>query len=153
MSAPSSYTYTAVFPQDVSFATTAADIGKALPVGRDLFLDPVTGDLALTAGDLTLVADISAIRQEAEIRMRFFLAEWFLDQTVGIPYFQNILVKAPNLDAIESVFRSEVLATVGIKSITKFDLDFNRSQRKLNINWQADTDLNELITSTVEFET
>lgn len=136
----------------VSGLATSAALGKALPIGRDLTIDPTTGDLLVTAGDLPLVTDIDAIRQEAEIRMSFFLGEWFLDVTAGIPYFQSILVKAPNLNAIRSIFIDEVLNVVGIKSVLSMDLSYDAVARKLSVSWAADTDLGELVESTVDFE-
>lgn len=135
----------------VSSSTAAVNLGKALPIGRDLELDPNTGDLKLTGGDLTLVQDVAAIRQEAETRMRFFLGEWFLDVTAGIPYFQNILVKSPNLGAIKSILTDEVLATVGVQSLLTMDLNFDAGARVLAVKWSASTDVGELIESTLDF--
>lgn len=128
---------------------TSEGLGKALAIGRDLHLDPLTGDLDMIAGDLYLVKDLEAIRQEAETRMRFFLGEWFLDNTAGLPYFQNILVKAPNLNAIKTILSNEVLKVAGIKSLLKMDLNFDRVARTLVVKWTANTDLNKLVEGTV----
>ena len=123
--------------------------GKGLPIGRDLEIDPDTNDLILAGGDLVLVKDVAGIRQEAEIRMGFFLGEWFLDQTQGVPYFQDIFVKAPNLTAIKTILTDAVLETQGISSLTSLELDYDRSARKLSVVWSALSDLNELIESEV----
>lgn len=128
----------------------AAVVGKALPIGRDLALDPETNDLLLVQGDLTLVNDLDAIKQEVDIRLRFMLGEWFLDTEAGVPYFQQILVKSPNTSAIRSVFAAEILSVAGIRSLISLKLDFNRSTRVLKVTWVADTDLGEL-ESTLEF--
>lgn len=135
-----------------ALASAVTTLGKALPIGRDLELDPETGDLKLTSGDLTLVKDGAAIRQEAEIRMRFFLREWFLDGTEGLPYFQNILVKAPNLNVIRGLFIDEILKTAGVKNVLSLDLTHDVSARSLAVSWSAETDLGELINSVVDFE-
>lgn len=129
---------------------TSEGLGKALPIGRDLHLDPLTGDLDLSMGDLYLVQDLNAIRQEAEIRMRFFLGEWFLDVTSGLPYFQNILVKAPNLNAIKTILSTEILKVTGVKSLLKIELDFDRVRRTLAVAWSANTDIGKLVEGTVE---
>jgi len=130
---------------------TSEDLGKAKPIGRDIELDKASHDLRVYHGDLQIVRDVPAIRQEADMRMQFFLEEWFLDKTAGIPYFQNVLVKAPNLAAIRTVFRDEILNTAGIRSLTKLELDFNASTRKLTVTWSATTDLGELAESEVSF--
>lgn len=143
-----SYSYT-IMGAGSTAAPTSEDLGKALPIGRDLELDPLTHDLKLVAGDLLIVRDLAAIRQEADCRLRFRLAEWFLDVTVGVPYLQSILVKAPNLAAIRTVLRDEILLCVGIRSLTRLDLDYNASTRVLTVTWSATTDLGELVESEV----
>lgn len=131
--------------------TTSAAVGKALPIGRDLTLDPDTNDLTMVDGDLTLVSDIAAIKQEAKIKMGFFLGEWFLDQSKGIPYYQDILVKAPNLDAIKTVLTDAILDVQGVSSLTSLDLEHDRSARTLRVTWSGVSDLNELIEGEVVF--
>jgi hypothetical protein len=129
----------------VSFgATPTLAPGKALPIGRDLKLDPKTGDLLVSGGDLPLVYDLEAIEQEASITLQYFLGEYFLDVSVGIPYYQDILVKAPNLAAIKTIFRDALLGVTGIKAIVTLDLDFNRTTRVLTVSYTASTDLGEL---------
>lgn len=123
---------------------TAALSGKALPVGRDLAMDPHTHDLVLTGGDLSLVADREAIRQEADIRLNFLLTEWFLDTAQGVPYFQKVLVKSPDLTAIRSILSDEILKVAGIHSLVTLTLDLNRTTRKLKVAWTANTDVGEL---------
>ena len=127
---------------------SSSSLGKALPLGRDLMTDPDTGDLLLSAGDLVLVANIAAIRQEAEIRMRFMLGEWFLDTSQGVPHLQTILVKSPDLAAIEGVLKNAILETDGIDEITKLALTYDAGERTLSVVWSAKTNLGELIPAT-----
>lgn len=123
-------------------------IGKA--VGRDLMLDPETGDLLLSGGDLVIVRDAESIKQAVVIRLNFLRGEWFLDTDTGMPYFQNILVKSPNLAAIRSIFNDEILSVAGINSVINLTLDYNRQARRLNVSWRAASDLGEL-TGETEF--
>lgn len=121
--------------------------GKAVPQGRDLAIDTEPlgkNDLIVTNGDLTLVTDMAAIKQEIYIRLQFIAGEWFLDTTVGLPYFDNILVKSPNLAAIRTIFMDEILRSAGIKSVLKLDLDFNTKERRLTVTFSANTDLGQL---------
>lgn len=123
-------------------ATTAP--GKALPQGRDLLIDTDPdgdNDLIVVNGDLVLVADMAAIKQEIYIRLQFVAGEWFLDTTAGLPYFENILVKSPNLAAIRTIFMDEILASAGVKSVLKLDLTFNTKQRSLTVDFSVNTDL------------
>lgn len=118
--------------------------GKALPQGRDLAIDTTPAgknDLLVVNGDLYLVADMEAIKQEIHIRLQFIAGEWFLDTTAGLPYFDNILVKSPNLAAIRTIFMDEILASAGVKSVLKLDLDFDRKLRTLTVSFTVNTDL------------
>ncbi len=141
--------FSAPIAEPVPPSPQAAALGEALAIGRDLLLDPVTGDLAVLQGDLSLVADVNAIMQEAELTLGFLLGEWFLDITQGIPYLQTVLVKSPNLAAIESVFRDALLGVAGISSVQVMALDFNRSARKLTASYTARSDLGKLIRDSV----
>lgn len=131
-------------------ATTAP--GKALPQGRDLLIDTNPAgdnDLIVVNGDLVLVADMAAIKQEIYIRLQFVAGEWFLDTTAGLPYFENILVKSPNLAAIRTIFMDEILASAGVKSVLKLNLDFNAKKRELAVDFSVNTDLGLLTDSLV----
>ena len=145
-----SYAYT-LTTGGTALPVTSEDLGKALPVGRDLELDPDTHDLVLASGDLDLVADGAAIRQEIDNRLRFFLGEWFLDITQGVPYLQTILVKNPDLSAIRTVLRDEILKSAGITSLKSLDLEYDSTLRTLLVTWEALTDVGELIESEVVF--
>jgi len=117
----------------------AVAAGFALPIGRDLLLKD--SDLVLTGGDLSLVRDLDAIAQEAEISMRFWLGEWFLDVTKGIPYLQKILVKSPNLNSIRAIFTDAALGVAGVSQVLTMDLTHDVVARKLRVRWSASTDL------------
>lgn len=144
------YSYNLFSPGAVSFGSTAVgSLGKALPIGRDLLLDTSTGDLAVPVDDLALVTDSNAVRQEVDITLNFLLGEWFLDVTVGVPYLQSVLVKSPNLAAVESTLRNAILGCVGISLINTLTLDFNRGTRVLTVKWSATTDLGQLVTGKV----
>lgn len=126
--------------------------GKALPQGRDLALDLTPGnvyDLLVAGGDLVLVADKAAIEQEIVIRLQFLLGSWFLDTTAGLPYFDTILTKSPNLAAIRTIFANEILATAGVRSVLSLQLDFDRKLRKLRVTFSVNTDLGQLDSSRV----
>jgi hypothetical protein len=52
--------------------------------------------------------------QKIRQRLAFILGEWFIDQELGIPWFEGILVKDPNLEWIRGVLRREILSIPGI---------------------------------------
>lgn len=116
----------------------------ALPRFRDLAFDHKTSRFFQVAGDLVLTRDLDAIRQAVNVHLLLFRGEWFLDTSAGVPWFDRILVKSPNLKAIEAVFRSEIESVSGVTRVTAIDLTFDRSSRRLRVNWSASTDLGEI---------
>lgn len=118
------------------------DEAPAPSIGRDLAEDPETRELIMVAGDLVLTRDLDAIRQDIDKRLRTFRGEWFLDESEGVPYFESVLVKSPDLSAIQSVFRRELLAVDGVDKVNSLlSLDFNRATRKLSVTWSVLSDL------------
>lgn len=103
----------------------------------DLRLDEQTYDIELTNGDLVLTEKSDAIRQHVRQRLWTFFAEWFLDTSVGVPYYQVILVKNPSLANVEGVLQQEILATPGITELLAFELDYDSATRELSVEFQA----------------
>lgn len=116
----------------------------------DLRLD-ANLDLDLTDDRLALIEDADAIAQKIGIRLRFFLGEWFLDERVGIPYYQQILVKNPNLVAVQSLFRRSINTTPGVEEITSFDLAVDAASRTATLNFSCRVQSGEIITGREEF--
>lgn len=98
------------------------------------------GDLVIENYDLVLIDSVDQIAQNLAIRLRFFLNEWFLDTTVGIPYYEDFFIKAPNRIRIESVLKEEILDTEGVNEINSFTSDFNSTLREFSVNFSATTD-------------
>lgn len=115
---------------------------------RQIKLD-VNGDLDYSTGTLVFLEDTEAIRQAVLTRLQFFKGEWFLFPDQGLPWFQSILIKNPNANVLNSVFRTAILGVAGVASLTKLDLTFDRGTRKLTVNFAAMTDLGATIAGTL----
>lgn len=103
----------------------------------DFKLD-ANGDLFIADdGSLVLVTGDEAIVQRLTIRFNFALGEWFLDIRVGVPFFQEILVKNPNLTRVRGIYRQLILTTPGIESIEEFSLALDTPTRKLSLSFLA----------------
>lgn len=103
----------------------------------DFKLDTATGDLDLSTGDIEIVRGDAAILQQLDIRFNFFLGEWFLDQRIGIPYFQKILGKGQNLEVIRGIYRQTAVSCPGIASLDSFSLSVDKKTRTLRITLSA----------------
>ena len=115
----------------------------------DLKLD-LNGDLDVTDGDVTLLEGQDAIAQNIVTRLRTFLGEWFLDQRIGVPYFESILIKNADVRVIESILRRTITTTDGVDTVDNLTFDFDGVIRKLDVT--AEITLLEGGTFTFEFE-
>ena len=106
----------------------------------DLKLDTETGDLVINAaGDLEIVTGSDAVRQHLNLRLQFFRGEWFLDTRQGIPYFEEVLRKAPDLNVVQSLLREAIETTPGVLGISEFSLDYDGVTRTLSLDFRATT--------------
>ena len=104
----------------------------------DLQLDEETGKFALTAnGDLAMVTGADAILQYVLEAIKTFLGEWFLDTTIGIPYYESILKKNPDQVTIESALKARILACPGMQELTDFSMTAISATRKLNVQFKG----------------
>lgn len=105
----------------------------------NIAIDPNTGDLQLSKGQLVLIDGQEEIKQHVEQRLRTFQGEWFLDITIGLPYYDEILKKNVNPSTIDALFIDEILASPGIIRLLSFNSDLDNSSRKLKIDCEAQT--------------
>lgn len=105
------------------------------------------GDLELSQNKFSIVTGIDEIRQRCIQNLRTFLGEWFLDTTIGVPYFQAILVKNPQENVVDTFLKNEILSTPGVVELLEYDADFDSSIRTLNVTFKVDTDVGELTIS------
>lgn len=112
-----------------------------MTLGPDLILDPDTHDLELIDGDLVLAVDVA---QAVSIALQFVAGEWFLNRDAGVPYYDEIFVKSPNLDLVATIFRDTILAVPGVNAIQNFLPDFDTDARRYDLVWSADTDEGEV---------
>lgn len=102
----------------------------------DLKLD-TNGDLDVTDNEMTLVTGYDAIAQHLKIRLKTFMGEWFLDTRIGIPYFQEFLIKNPNRLIMDTRLREAILETPGIIALGQLNYEFEPTTRAMDITFSA----------------
>lgn len=108
------------------------------------------GDLVIRNGDFAFSADVAGIRQQIQLVLGFYLGEWFLDEEIGIPYYERILIKNPSRVEIAGYIREALLSVRGVLEVVSLDVQYSGS-RIGTIDWKVTTDLGELAgTETVE---
>lgn len=94
-------------------------------------LDDETGDIVTS--EIQFTTGQSEIAQTIKTRLRLFLGEYFRDITDGTPWFQRILGKGDNLDAIESILRTRIAETKGVVQLVSFSMDYDIDLRELSV--------------------
>lgn len=88
----------------------------------DILLNPC-GDIDVTDGRISIVRGADAVRQRWLIYIRTFLAEWFLDQTIGVPYIQRLFKKQISRQVIKQIFTTASLEVPGILQVVSVIVD------------------------------
>ena len=101
--------------------------GLALDSNNDIQLGP--------DGSFKRVSGGAEIAQHVRTRLNVFLGEYFLDLSVGTPYYQELLVSPANLVTVESILKARILSTPGVIELTAFNMQFNRQERILTVNF------------------
>ena len=98
----------------------------------DILLTP-DGDLNITEnGDIQLT---ESVRQTVRIRLLWFFREWRFAPQFGIPYFEDVLIKNPNITRIRTHIRREVLSVREVIDIRDLRLEINAQRRKARISF------------------
>lgn len=113
-------------------------------------LDPITGDLFVENNKLVLTTGRDAIRQHIQTSLRLFLTEWFLDQTQGVPYYEEIFVKSQTQVIVASIIKTKVSQVPGFVAFLTFNFDYDEFTRLFNVTFRLNTlegilDFNEFI--------
>lgn len=90
------------------------------------------GDL-VTRGQMFLT-EKEAIAQTIVTRLKLFLGEYFRDITDGTPWFQQILGKFENLNAVEAIIRNRIARSPGVVRLLAFSLDYDLDSRSLSVS-------------------
>lgn len=100
------------------------------------------GDIQITNNKFSLTSNNSdeEISQRLKQRLKTFLGEWFLDSTIGIPYFQAVFVKGTPPEIIDGIFKDEIIGTRGVKSLNRFDsIEYDPATRVAQISFDVTT--------------
>lgn len=103
----------------------------------DILLDR-NGDLFLDSmGDIVLNDSVS---QQIKIRLRWFASEWRWDEEMGLPYFEELMVKNPNIEYFEGLIREEIFNVDKVTDVESVNIAYDSKTRKGTIRFVAYTD-------------
>jgi hypothetical protein len=114
--------------------------------GTDLALDnnPLSStyrDVFPFGGDFPMVSGTDQILQNVLQTLGVYLGEWFLDNTLGLGYYQTVFIKNPNQAAINAMFISALLGVPGVQSILSFSSQINSTtaSRSMSVKFRLQT--------------
>lgn len=83
-------------------------------------------------------------RQKVSVVLRTYRGEWFVDFSVGVPYFQEILVGKGNKDIADVIIRSAIQETEGVEDILSFSSTLN-TLGEYRVSFKATTTNGEIV--------
>ena len=97
-------------------------------------------DLAISRNAFVLTENNSdrEIEQRVRSTLGFFLGEWFLDLTLGIPWIQGIFVKGVDPTIAESVLKDAIVGVEGVTGLNRFDpIIFDTATREMTVTFEV----------------
>ncbi len=87
---------------------------------------------------VTIIEGVDSVVNKLRQEFRFFKSEYFLDNRLGVPYFESILVKNPNLIVVENLLKKIIYDTAEVLSILDFNMELS-TDRVLTVNFKCNT--------------
>lgn len=104
----------------------------------DLLLNSDTNDLVFVNGQCPVTQLLTAIvAQRLKITLYTFLGEWFLDTTIGVPYFQQIFGKIRTKATIDLIFQRIISNDPDVIEILSFDSSLTSESRGYSMTFQV----------------
>lgn len=105
----------------------------------DFAFDSTTDDLALDGSYQIAVtnslADIVADR--IRTRLRTFRGEHFLDRDLGVPYFEEVLKKNPDVERVRNLLLLATSEVEGVLKVLSFDTTFDQESRTFLVRFKV----------------
>lgn len=110
----------------------------------DLAIDPDTGDAVFDVGAAAIVSDLKS-------RLLTFLGEWFLDTSIGFPWFQDVLGQKLDEGRIRSDVEREALGTPGVVDVSDLVIT-SPAAREVSVTFNATASTGQVIVATLQIQ-
>lgn len=98
----------------------------------DFKLNSATYDLSIVGGNLVSVTSSDEVAQNVGIRLQTYLGEWFLDNRLGLPWYQDILGKK-DIRGSNLAIRNCIATTTGVDKVVSFSPLFDTTTRQYSL--------------------
>lgn len=79
-------------------------------------------------------------------KLSFWLGEWFLDTSQGVPWLQVLGIKNPNVNAIRAMLRSIIQGTPPVVSVDELQALYTPSRRSFAYTFSASLATGQVLT-------
>lgn len=106
----------------------------------DFLLGAESHDIVyVNGGCMVTYSPQEVVAQRLKIALATFLGEWFLDTSIGIPYFQQILGQKRSKDAIDVIFQTAISALENVEQLVSFSSTFDSRTRSYDLTFSVRT--------------
>lgn len=92
-----------------------------------------------TTNNLRIVEGNEEVRQIIMANLETIEGEWFLDITIGVPWFTEILQKNVSLNRIDGIIINVISSSKGVISLLTYDSSVDAKTRTFNMEFVAQT--------------
>jgi len=96
-------------------------------------------DILVEGSDLQIVEGKDATVQYLKQVLSAFKGEWFLNIEFGIDYHGKVLIKDPDPNVLETIFKEAILSVPGVLEIIEFQLLVDPATREYEIDFTCST--------------
>lgn len=98
----------------------------------DILLVKDTGDAAFINKAIPVTDETrQSVGQRLKIKLQTFFGEWFMDETYGIPYIEQVMGRKRSKSAIDALLQKAILEEPLVKSIASYSSEITPSRQYL----------------------
>jgi len=98
----------------------------------DILLVKETGDAAFINGTIPTTDETrQSVGQRLKIKLQTFYGTWFMDETYGIPYIEQVMGRKRSKSAIDALIQAAILEEPLVKSLVSYTSEINSSRQYL----------------------
>ena len=91
-------------------------------------------DLQLVNSNISLTAGLD---QRIDCALRTFLNEFWLDPSIGMPYFSEFLKKNPDVSVCKQAFSVVIHGVPGVQEIRRLNVVFDNATRSFRVDFDV----------------
>jgi len=103
---------------------------------KNLYLNTTDYDLLIEDYNLKFTSDDAEfLSQKIENVLKTFKGEFFANETIGLPYFTEILGKRNDINPVITIFKNAILDIKEVQELVEFSVDYDGSLRVFSVDF------------------